>query len=58
MLAHPLDKWVRFTKIYLQHLQRDSPTLLYGEHAFVVEMGEGNKVNDKVEKGLEFIFIV
>ena len=42
--------WAGFIKIHLQH-----PTLLWGERAFVMTMGDGELIIGKVEKGFELI---
>lgn len=61
--SNPLDiginavtrNWAGFIKIHLQYPKRDGLALLRGERAFVMEMGDGEKVIGKVEKGFELI---
>ena len=47
--------WAGFIKIHLQHPKRDGLALLRGERAFVMTMGNGERVIGKVEKGFELI---
>ena len=47
--------WVGFIKIHLQYPQRDGLALLRGERAFVMTMGDGERIIGKVEKGFELI---
>ena len=47
--------WAGFIKIHLQHPKRDGLALLHGERAFVMTMGDGERVIGKVEKGFELI---
>ena len=47
--------WSGFVKIHLQFPMRDGLALLRGERAFVMTMGDGEKVIGKVEKGFELI---
>ena len=47
--------WAGFVKIHLQHPKRDGLALLRGERAFVMTMGDGERVIGKVEKGFELI---
>ena len=47
--------WAGFIKIHLQHPKRDGLALLRGERAFVMTMGDGERVIGKVEKGFELI---
>ena len=47
--------WVRFVKIHLQHSKRDGLALLRGERAFVLTMGDGERIIGKVEKVFELI---
>ena len=42
--------WAGFIKIHLQHPKRDGLALLRGERAFVMTMGDGERVIGKVEK--------
>ena len=47
--------WAGFIKIHLQFPKRDGLALLRGERAFVMTMGDGEKIIGKVEKGFELI---
>ena len=47
--------WSGFVKIHLQFPMRDGLALLRGERAFVMTMGDGERVIGKVEKGFELI---
>ena len=47
--------WAGFIKIHLSHPKRDGLALLRGEHAFVMAMGDGERIIGKVEKGFELI---
>jgi hypothetical protein len=47
--------WSGFIKIHLQFPMRDGLALLRGERAFVMTMGDGERVIGKVEKGFELI---
>ena len=47
--------WAGFIKIHLFHLKRDGLALLRGENAFIMTMGNGERVIEKVEKGFELI---
>ena len=47
--------WAGFIKIHLLHPERDGLALLRGERAFVMTMGDGEKIIGKVEKGFELI---
>ena len=42
--------WSGFVKIYLQHQEKDELAILRGERAFVMTMGDGERVIGKVEK--------
>ena len=44
-----------FIKIHLQHPKQDGLALLWGERAFVMTMGDGERSIGKVEKGFELI---
>ena len=47
--------WAGFIKIHLQDPKKDGLALLRGERAFVMTMGDGERVIGKVEKGFELI---
>ena len=47
--------WAGFIKIHLQNPKRDGLALLRGERAFVMTLGDGERVIGKVEKGFELI---
>ena len=47
--------WAGFIKIHLQNPQTDGLALLRGERAFVMTMGDGERIIGKVEKGFELI---
>ena len=47
--------WAGFIKLHLQFPKRDGLALLRGERAFVMTMGDGEKVIGKVEKDFELI---
>jgi hypothetical protein len=47
--------WAGFIKIHLQNPKRDGLALLRGERAFVMTMGDGERLIGKVEKGFELI---
>ena len=47
--------WAGFVKIHLQYPIRDGLALLRGERAFVMTMGDGERIIGKVEKGFELI---
>ena len=47
--------WAGFIKIHLSNPKRDGLALLRGERAFVMTMGDGERVIGKVEKGFELI---
>ena len=47
--------WVGFIKLRLQHPKRDGLALLRGDRAFVMTMGDGERIIGKVEKGFELI---
>ena len=47
--------WAGFIKIHLQNPKGDGLALLRGERAFVMTMGDGERVIGKVEKGFELI---
>ena len=47
--------WAGFIKLHLQHPKRDGLALLRGERAFIMTMGDGERVIGKVEKGFELI---
>ena len=47
--------WAGFIKIHLEHPKRDGLALLRGERAFVMAMGDGERIIGKVEKGFELI---
>ena len=47
--------WAGFIKIHLAYPKRDGLALLKGERAFVMTMGDGERVIGKVEKGFELI---
>ena len=59
--SNPMDigintrNWAGFIKIHLQHPKRDGLALLRGERAFVMTMGDGERIIGKVEKGFELI---
>ena len=47
--------WAGFIKIHIRHPKQDGLALFRGEHAFVMTMGDGERVIGKVEKGFELI---
>jgi hypothetical protein len=47
--------WAGFIKIHLQNSKKDGLALLRGERAFVMAMGDGERIIGKVEKGFELI---
>ena len=47
--------WAGFIKIHLQNPKYDGLALLRGERAFVMTMGDGERIIGKVEKGFELI---
>ena len=47
--------WAGFIKIHLQEPKRDGLALLRGDRAFVMTMGDGERIIGKVEKGFELI---
>ena len=47
--------WAGFVKIHLQNPKRDGLALLRGERAFVMAMGDEERIIGKVEKGFELI---
>ena len=61
--SNPLDigintitrNWAGFIKIHLLNPKRDGLALLRGENAFVMAMGDGERIIEKVEKGFELI---
>ena len=61
--TNPLDigintvtkNWAGFIKLHLQNPMRDGLALLRGERAFVMNMGNGEPVIGKVEKGFELV---
>ena len=50
-----MRNWAGFVKIHLQHPKKDGLALLRGERAFVMKLGDGERVIGKVEKGFELI---
>ena len=47
--------WTGFIKLHLQHPKQDGLALLRGKRAFVMTMGDGERVIGKAEKGFELI---
>jgi len=47
--------WAGFIKLHLLHPKIDGLALLRGERAFVMTMGDGERIIGKVEKGFELI---
>jgi hypothetical protein len=47
--------WAGFLKIHLSNLKNDGLALLRGKRAFVMTMGDRERVMGKVEKGLNLL---
>ena len=48
-------QWVDFIKLHLQQPHKYGIALLKGEHAFVMEIEDGEWVINKIEKGCELV---